>query len=384
MSRPPSTTICLDIPQGWLIGIDLYYFNSPPNFKGIKLVPTQKTHILHWGKDASSVRNGVVFEAKEGEILVFKWDAQKEEMLTNQTLDMAETLSLLGESYPYMLTYEMITEQYKEMAQLGDFGLLSDHVSGSVISAVIGAADVIVSSTTATDQEADVLKDALNKSRELREARNKDKSESEKGKSAESDDTHVTSNDPESSNTTPGFENLSSEATLHFPRLTPDQTWKPGSTGRERTLDSLDSSWYIENVLLKDSSVSALLGYFQLSFLLCLVLSNYSSSITWRDYIKIVSKGEELSSKNSAFYVQFLGTLAVQLSVAPAEYLDGLLELSALMEPLGNLKEIVFEGQRGFNNEEVAVDPKLKRSFEKLEGVLEKVGYQVEKPEEEE
>lgn len=52
------------------------------------------------------------------------------------------------------------------------------------------------------------------------------------------------------------------------------------------------------------------------------------------------------------------------------------------MEPLGNLKEIIFEGQRGFNNEEDAVNPRLKRGFDKLEGELEKMGYKLQKPEE--
>lgn len=377
MSRPPKTTIALDIPPGWLVGIDLYYFNSTPTFKGIKSIPPGNTHILHWGQDETSVRNGVVFEAKEGEVLIFKWDAKKEEMLTNQTIDIAEALSIVPEQYPYMLAFDTISEEH-QTAESANFSKLTNHVTQSVVSAVI-APDVVVSSTTATVQEAGVLKGALEKSREQRDERNASPVAESAGDSG--DTSHDIPAD-EMNNVTPGFENLDKEPTLNFPILTPDQTWKPGSTGRERTLDSLDSSWYIENVLLKDSSSSSLLGYFQLSFLLCLVLSNYSSSITWRDYIKILSKGEELSGKNTDLYVQFFNILVQQLTVAPAEYLDGLLELSALMEPLGNLKEIIFEGQRGFNNEDVAVEPKLKRAFENLEGELEKMGYKLEKPEE--
>lgn len=360
------------------MGIDLYYFNSTPTFKGIKSIPPGKTHILHWGQDETSVRNGVVFEAKEGEVLIFKWDAKKEQMLTNQTIDIAEALSIVPEQYPYMLAFDTISEEH-QTAESADFSKLTNHVTQNVVSAVI-APDVVVSSTTATVQEAGVLKGALEKSREQRDKRNASPVEGSKEDSG--DVSHDIPAD-EMNNVTPGFENLDKEPTLNFPALTPDQTWKPGSTGRERTLDSLDSSWYIENVLLKDSSASELLGYFQLSFLLCLVLSNYSSSITWRDYIKILCKGEELSGKNPDLYVQFFDILVQQLTVAPAEYLDGLLELSALMEPLGNLKEIIFEGQRGFNNEDVAVEPRLKRAFENLESELEKMGYKLEKPDDE-
>lgn len=374
MSRPPKTTIALDVPPGWLIGIDLFYFNSTPTFKGIKTVP-QGTHILHWGQDETSVRSGVVFEAREGEVQVFKWDAKKEEMLTNQTIDLAEALSLVPDTYAYMVPYDTIQEE-KATADSADFGGLIGHVTEAVVNKVV-ASDVIVSSTTATVQEASVLKEALNKSREIRESREKPQGSPEPESGDASHDIPAS----ELNNITPGFENIDKDPTLSFPTLTPDQTWKPGSTGRERTLDSLDSSWYIENVLLKDSTVSELLGNFELAFIFCLVLSNYSSSITWRDYIKIISKGEEYS-KNGAFYADFLDILAKQISVAPADYLDGLLELSALMEPLGNLKEIIFEGQRGFNNEEVAVDPRLKRKWEDLEGVLQKMGYVVEKPEE--
>ncbi|AOW00149.1 A1 cistron-splicing factor [Yarrowia lipolytica] len=380
MSRPPKTTIALDIPAGWLVGIDLYYFTSTPTFKGIKSIPPGRTHILHWGQDETSVRNGVVFEAKEGEVLIFKWDSKKEEMLTNQTIDIAEALSIVPEQYPYMLAFDTISEEH-HTAESADFATLTNHVTQSVVSSVI-APDVVVSSTTATAQEAGVLKGALQKSKEQRDKRHASPvAESDVSSSTKKDASHDIPAD-EMNNITPGFENLDKEPTLNFPALTPDHTWRPGSTGRERTLDSLDSSWYIENVLLKDSSSSSLLGYLQLSFLLCLVLSNYSSSITWRDYIKILCKGEELSSKNPDLYVQFFDILVHQLTVAPAEYLDGLLELSALMEPLGNLKEIIFEGQRGFNNEEDAVNPRLKRGFDKLEGELEKMGYKLQKPEE--
>ncbi|KAG5358528.1 hypothetical protein CJU89_5126 [Yarrowia sp. B02] len=381
MSRPPKTTIALDVPPGWLVGIDLYYFTSTPAFKGIKGVPPGQTHILHWGQDETSVRNGVVFEAKDGEVLIFKWDAKKEEMLTNQTVDIAEALSIVPEQYAYMLPFDSISEEH-QTPESQAFPKLVSHVTQKVVSSVI-APDVVVSSTTATVQEASVLKGALQKSREQRDERNAEKRHgSPTAEPAKSGDASHDIPADEMNNVTPGFENLDKEPTLSFPTLTPDQTWKPESTGRERTLDSLDSTWYVENVLLKNSSSEDLLGYFQLSFLLCLVLSNYSSSITWRDYIKILSKGEQLSAKNPDLYVQFFDTLVRQLTVAPAEYLDGLLELSALMEPLGNLKEIIFEGQRGFNHEEVAVSPKLKRGFESLESKLEEMGYKLEKPEE--
>lgn len=376
MSRPPKTTISIDVPEGWLIGLDLCYFNSTRQFKGIKLVP-DGLHLLHWGQDDQSVRSGIFFEAREEEVLCFKWNVQEERMDTTfDGLDIAECLSMVPDDYPYMANFGDLKSKETgadSSTKTDDFSKLIKYVTPSIVKQVTQGK--IVSSTTATSQEASVLREALKQSAANRAHRNASENGSHSMPAEESE------------NVTPGFTEQDvglHEAQLHFLKIDTSHTWRPGATGRERTLDLLDTTWYIGNVLLKEvSTPNNLLGNLQLSFLLLLVLSNYSASITWRDIVKVLCKGEEASGKYPDLYVQFLDVLELQLSTAPAEYIEGLLEVPSLVDSFSNLKEIVVEGQRGFNNTDEKPSPLLARKMSALESLLEKMGYHLEQPQDE-
>jgi hypothetical protein len=80
MSIPPLTTvICLNVPDGWLFGVDLQFFQTTPQFRGVKAIPNG-VHVVHWGVDQQNVRSGHFFVAEDQNVVILRWNKEKEEM----------------------------------------------------------------------------------------------------------------------------------------------------------------------------------------------------------------------------------------------------------------------------------------------------------------
>lgn len=80
MSVPPLTTvICLNVPEGWLFGVDLQFFQTTPQFHGVKAIPNG-FHVVHWGVDQQNVRSSHFFVAEDQKVVILRWNKETEEM----------------------------------------------------------------------------------------------------------------------------------------------------------------------------------------------------------------------------------------------------------------------------------------------------------------
>jgi A1 cistron-splicing factor AAR2 len=56
MLRHTATVVCLDVPEGTELGLDLHCWTTGPRFKGVKLVPPGP-HALYYASAAGEVRS---------------------------------------------------------------------------------------------------------------------------------------------------------------------------------------------------------------------------------------------------------------------------------------------------------------------------------------
>lgn len=289
MNTPPRTTVILsNIPEDWLVGVDLQFFNTNRILKGIKLIP-DGIHILHFAKDQSSIRHGFYINAKEGDVVICYWDAENEKILVDDEigeLNISKEMSKLSEYYSFMISYPSDPD-WKSLTRYINFGQ---------VNYILPRGKWIDSVLTSTD-ENNLLLDALHKSAESR---------------------NIT-NDPIVNSIID-----QSDEEIKYTLIDLNKTIRPNGEPGEKTKDSLDKSWFFNQLLSSgyNSNEDMLLSEFQQSFLNMVIFANYSSSIQWVKFIKIVLNCKEIVSERVLFFEKFLDVLYVQFQKFQVEYMD--------------------------------------------------------------
>lgn len=326
MSKPPNSTILLEGGIGgdgkgdWLIGIDLLFFTVTNKFYGIKNIPLG-IHLFHYSKvEASSVRYGVWFECVEGDIVVLRWDSNKEMFAVLkqddgdgdvQLLDYSKALAELGDAYSYMTNFQTNEKDWKFWKDS-----LVNHVDLDVLERVLGEDTPLeVSTIMASRQENDILREVLRK-----------------GGATVSEKVGV-------------LEEELAEGELCYTQIHFKLT-QSGSVGADVTRDYLDKTWYV-NEIFPDREY--LLGEFQASFVHYVIFGNYCSMVQWLNMLKLMLMSSSFVLTSKSFSLNFLSIYYSQLMKLPREYLIGgdadeiLIDLKTYVEIIENFMEFFKE-----------------------------------------
>lgn len=317
MSLPPLTTVyCIGFPDELLVGIDLYYFQSTPQFAGIKLIPSG-THVFHWGNgDNSSGRSGVFFTAKgeNQQVVILKWDTEQERAITEHEMfevDVSKAKSRLGDAYPMMIVYEELARQTVEKAQ-GTFTTVSweritSDITANTCKRVLPPQG-IVSSLSTSAKENELLKQSLHDAAKDRANKDRSVSDSEVAEDKiiqgivdqKDQELHFTTFDIKKRLTDPVFE------------------------GRNLTMLYLDKSWYLEEIIktFPRPQFKELLGEIELAFVVLVIFANFASASTWLSLVHLLLDCEISFSGSPQSSISFLRLFKNQLLLLPEEYQD--------------------------------------------------------------
>ncbi|KAK9470777.1 AAR2 protein-domain-containing protein [Dipodascopsis tothii] len=350
---PPRTTVVLNnIPDQCLLGIDLQFFTSTPNFNGIKLIPNG-IHVLHWsppvavanndltdnasrkrksgqpdddGDDEDSLalsaahaasaptaetilsqttlRMATFFEAAEGDVVTYEWKDDTEEFVKTPVLYADEELQQL---YPTLLKYPKASPEFSQLTSFLPSALLL-----KLLPKTFAVQSRAVSSTTPSSMDSLLLDESLRKG-----------------------------DVPNGTAAADRWRN-DSEALQFLTFDTKKQrTWREGAVGREVTAMALDRSWFLGDLVfrLRDNDLYAVLGEFQLAFVLVVVLANYSAAEQWKRLLELLCTCRSAVVDKLAFFKRFLDTLLVQLECVPDVYFSDLLGPTFVQTSLVELRK---------------------------------------------
>jgi A1 cistron-splicing factor AAR2 len=281
-----SCVLLLDLPPSALGGIDLLSFTTAPRFRGIKNLPLGWHFVFTSSTSDLSVRHGSWFfveGAKSGypEVFVKKWDPKNEELV--EETDATERLRWRGNLgsiwreglSPYRQSaFQDSSDSVQE--EKYDWILLTEHISQSLLSRIVGNKPNHWSLTSAS--------------------------------SAPQDLEHIpglSSNDTE----------IQPEKELDFLPIELKRTWRPGATGRERTDAALDHTWALNDLIEQHcgNDEMEVLGEMQFCFLMVLSLNNYSCLEQWKRILSLLFTCREAVMARSELFVKAILTLRLQL-----------------------------------------------------------------------
>ena len=93
------TILCLDVPQGCVVGIDSKRFVVGPNFAGIKMIPpgthylSLRPHKIEDGNTGFVPSSGFFVQIQRGDVVVQRYDPQRE-LLVSLPDDEAERYAI--------------------------------------------------------------------------------------------------------------------------------------------------------------------------------------------------------------------------------------------------------------------------------------------------
>ncbi|CCH46630.1 hypothetical protein BN7_6225 [Wickerhamomyces ciferrii] len=310
MNRPSRTTVIFNnIPENWLVGIDLQFFNTNNILKGIKLIP-DGIHILHFAKDQSSIRQGFYINAKEGDIILVYWDSQEEKILVDEEIgeiNINKELSKISEYYSFMINYP--NDEHWEA--------LTKYINIGQVAFILPKGKKIDSVLTSSD-ENNLLLDTLYKSSKSRNL---------------SQDPIINS-----------IIDQSNEE-IKYTMINLDQTIRPNGNSIEKTKDSLDKSWFFQKILNSgfNDNENLLLSEFQQCYLNMIIFANYSSSIQWLKFLKILFNVKESIQERLNFFENFLDVLTIQFEKFQEDYIDEFINEEFLDKSISEFEYTVKE-----------------------------------------
>jgi len=240
---------------------------------------------------------------------VKKWDKQTESIIDGTSSDVEAVKKSIDEvTREYLTPYENL-QQPREKEDIW-LNLIEPLLDGQVLTRVLGEGWKCESSREAT-WESEELDDAIRdaprpdgqRSRILADGDSKDKGAVEKPSTKE----HV-------------------DQGLNYTKIDLKRTWPLDAIGRERTIWARDRSWALKEVFntlshhlgsndgtnLKDQNTTgqrAFIAELILSYLLTVLLANYSSTSQFKALLTIALTSSSAISSDAVFYVNILSTL---------------------------------------------------------------------------
>lgn len=248
-----------------IIGIDHYSFELKCNqpFHGFKNIPqsSPKIHVVHFQYGMNELRYGYWFEADISNFIEFQFDKTSEIFVPSICEKNDLLINKFGMLQQLLVPYPQIDEDdkwneltmfinWKNIKRWNSSGL--DDTDGLF---------VYVDSSMATAEEHILLKKSLSKL----------------------DNTNIESSGPID-------QNLIEYTPISF-------ISKDALRDDFKTIDYLDKSWYLNNILERyhHKSIRSLLGELQYSFLNSFIFSNYGSSLQWHNIIELICQSSDVN-----------------------------------------------------------------------------------------
>ncbi|KAI4176334.1 MAG: hypothetical protein LQ343_001072 [Gyalolechia ehrenbergii] len=297
MSTPlTSTLLLLNLPPSILCGIDLLTFNTSPTFLGIKTL-SPGLHFLFTSPSPSlSLREGFWFlipspsPSSPPPILHRKWDPEHETLVPCSEDEARQYVNAKGgwkEVYDKNLTpYRQSTDGEGDKEDAWSY--LTEHVTPELLDHFSRDSEWGISSASSGVQDRDVIP----------------------GLSAREVDTVI-----------------GEEKELGMLGIDLKRTWREGAVGRERTEQARDRSWYLGDLVTRNSEylgrgvdvgeeqlwANVILGQMEICFLMVLTLANYSCLEEWKRILAVVLTCEKAVWEKPRFFATFLRLLKRQL-----------------------------------------------------------------------
>ncbi|KAI9820260.1 MAG: hypothetical protein M1827_005882 [Pycnora praestabilis] len=340
-----STLLMLNLPASPLCGIDLLSFTASPRFQGVKNLP-HGWHFIFIGTTTTlSMRHGIWFKlgvkgAESTEVIIKKWDPEKEELVKER--DEAVQLrskANLGAIWkdgltPYRQPAAVAAGSKVEGATVldsGDWEHLTDCITPTMLSKITGGDwnDWGLTSATSAKQEMEDISTFASESSAIQP-----------------------------------------ERPLDFLPINLKQTWREGAVGRERTKAAKDRSWALGDLIRNHCSFgdeNEIVGEMQFTFLMVLLLNNYSCMEQWKRLLTLVFTCQQAAKDQSALFVRIVKLLRLQLQHCN-DVDGGLFDLSD--EGGTMLKTLLRVFKRGLDEELDEEDSEVKDMLEDLEAYV--------------
>ncbi|CDK28487.1 unnamed protein product [Kuraishia capsulata CBS 1993] len=338
-----------DVQRHLSVGIDLFFFTTQTSrLRGIKLLD-KGTHFLHCSDYTNNCRFGLFIVCEPGDLFVvnIKEDAFEvvlvadshgkvvdgveffeSDMNLDDSVDNINLSKYRGEvlaNLAYLLNYSQFDNSqwrgivgdvtWDQVRQIIPKGTTSRKVSGAV------------TTTDSSKQENDSLLLAI-----------RDASRNRTEKSA------AYGNGQEDKILSSLKEDVNANGELVFFPIDLKKTIRPNATVVEVTHDYLDKSWYLQNVVCKQTNF---LAEFEISFVFMMILNNFNSYRQWMNLMLVVLGCVDAVTENPGFFLRVIKIWKSQLELLPEEIVDdgmsnsGLVDLKLLAEPMGHFKSAI-------------------------------------------
>lgn len=335
MSLPPLTTVfCIGFPENWLLGIDIFYFNSTANFNGVKLVPTG-FHSFHWGANSDSIRSGKLFisHSTENQLIILKWDQSQEQVVTESDigeLDVSAIKSRLGDAYRFMIVYDDLKRQTLSKADKTlhdlDWDTLTHYIDDETIKRILPK-KAIVSSTSTTAYENEILRRSLFDAAKDRAKKSRYVNDKEVA-----DDKIIQSLVDQNLDELM-FTEIDIKKKVHS---------ESSRQGRDLTNIYLDKSWYLTDFINSVGGFKKFLGEFELGFILLLSFANYSGALQWFKIAQLFLDSETYFVVKKLESLQFLEIFNIHLNSIILDYIDQFWDTKSFASMLHNFHKNVY------------------------------------------
>uniref|UniRef100_A0A1B6EZA2 Protein AAR2 homolog n=1 Tax=Cuerna arida TaxID=1464854 RepID=A0A1B6EZA2_9HEMI len=283
--------VVLDVPLGTEFGIDLKSWETAERFKGVKMIPPGLHFIYYSGTNRHgdvTPRAGFMHIFKKSEILVRRWDSEKEEISDKELPE--ETVSRIKSDirnldpclgvYPY--------DMY------GRWLKLNSYISEELLSRLVPLSGQIRSALEYTASPSTPTAERKRRSRP--------------STAEEKEDDLL----PQLS-ATPGTEL----------RLTPypSQSYPEGASPQEITRHSLDPTFTLDSLLASYTMPSELMGELQFCFICFLTGYCLEALDQWKRLVRLLCTCQAAVCRRPQLYSQFLDVLELHLSEIPEDFL---------------------------------------------------------------
>ncbi|XP_063236961.1 protein AAR2 homolog [Bacillus rossius redtenbacheri] len=284
--------VCLGVPAGTELGIDMKVWTTREDFRGVKMIPPG-VHYVSWSATNKhgdvAPRVGFVHTFKKSELVVRRWDPDAEDFSQNEVPDEEKKRlrSDLLNLDKFLMPYPFDT--WKRWKQL------SDKITEAVAERLVPASGRIRSALD--------LVPAGGSSGDSRRRSSSGRSRAEDREEALLPDMRPA----------PG-------TGLRFAEF-PELRYPEGSTPAEVTRHSLDSSYVLEALLAQCRSDADFLGEMQFAFVAFLVGNSLDAFEHWRQLAGLLCSCEEAIARHRELYHDALTVLGHQLDEVPEDFL---------------------------------------------------------------
>jgi A1 cistron-splicing factor AAR2 len=294
-SHPSTTLLFVNLPPKTFIGTNLISFNSSPQFHGIKNVPPG-LYFIYTGADATlSMRNGIWLTiAPHQPHITLKWTPEDEHLVVFPESIAAPPRGLID--YQTLASAssnaaDRASTSTAAAASPDDFTSLSSHITPALITRILTQNTISSISTAPRDSEIAGLP-------------------------------HIDAS-------------VYPDSTLGFLDIDLQRTWNKDDVGAIRTERARDRSWYLGYLMDKagegldvnhgtngiaeeqrqrrQRGAEFLLGELQFSFLMVMMLANYSCLEQWKRLLSVLLTCKTALGEIEGYFVEVLDMLALQL-----------------------------------------------------------------------